>query len=76
MLMLGFMKICAIWLYSVQSKVSCIFHKQSMDILFTAQNVSRMHTFNYTLFVSTHDSWTDIYRYGEYEGENGGSRVA
>ena len=67
-LKLGFIKIriCAMWLYSVQSKVSCMFHKQSMDILFTARNVFRTHAFNNILSACTHNSWTAIYRYGEY----------
>ena len=52
-LKLGFMMICAISPYSIPVKVSCMSHKQSMDMLLTAWNASRAisHTraLNYAL---------------------------
>ena len=46
------MRMCAIKLYSFPAQ-SCMFHKQSMDILWTARNVSRARAFNYAC---THDN--------------------
>ena len=51
-----------------------MFHKQSMDILLTARNVSRTRAFNYAFCV--HARQQDGCRYGDYEGEDGGSRVS
>ena len=51
------------------SKVYCMFHKQSMNILLTAWNVSCKCI---TLYMCMHDCKLAS-QYGDYKAENGGS---